>query len=254
MFDRLRLNPALAALVLFTSGCLSSAAVAAPPSTVTITDRIIDISGTLNVSAAQKVAGRMHKFDTAANAPIILSITATRGSAQGVMLLRDAIQQVDSPVVGLVMTQVHGAGAAAAMFADLVVVYPSAGFVFTEVEYEGVKKPKPPTTEKSLLKKKKEKPPTAEEKLLQTVRTGYLQRFWSAVAKRVKMTPAALAAKIDAGGFVITPEQALKTKIAHRRADRVRYVKLEKTRESYKVQSSQRKTRTTKPIKDSTKK
>ncbi len=169
----------------------------------------------------------------------MLSISATRGSAQGVMLLRDSIQQLRSPVVGLVITQVHGAGAAAAMFTDQVVVYPSAGFVFTEVEYEGVRKPKKPA------KDAKPKEPTAGEKLLQQARTAYLDRFWTALAKRVRMKPAALQAKIKAGGFIVTPAQALAQKIAHRRADRIRYVKLQKKKESYKVTSSERKSRTT---------
>ena len=235
MSTRLRIQSSLLSLFLIASLGVSST-FAKDGGTIVITDRLIEVNGTLSVSSAQKIAQRMQKMDNSANAPILLAISATRGSAQGVMLLRDSVQQMSSPVVGLVITQVHGAGAAAAMFTDQVIVYPSAGFVFTDVEYEGVRKPstKTPPTEK----------PTAEAKLLQQARTSYLDRFWTALAKRVKMKPADLAAKIAAGGFVITPQEALKSKIAHRRADRIRYVKLNKTRESYKVTTSHRKTRT----------
>jgi len=241
---RLTSAAAVLAFLVATASAAPSALAAGKNGTVTVTDRMIDVSGTLSVSSAQKIAKRMQKMDTQANAPIMLAISATRGSAQGVMLLRDSIQQLNSPVVGMVITQVHGAGAAAAMFTDMVVVYPSAGFVFTDVEYEGVRKPKKPSKDD----KAKKEEPTAEEKLLQQARTGYLDRFWAALAKRVKMKPADLASKIAAGGFVITAEDALKTKIAHRRADRIRYVKLNKMKESYKVTTSQRKTRTGSPL------
>ena len=122
---------------------LSSAAMA-----LDLTQRKVTVDSKLNVSSATKVANKLIAFDAQADAPITLMISATDGSAQGVQLLADTIRSLKSPVVAAVVTQVHGAGAALATFTDRVLVYPSAGFVFTELPYEGVKKPKKPEPKK----------------------------------------------------------------------------------------------------------
>lgn len=256
----LQITAVLAAFVLATSSA----------SALDLTDRQIDVSGKLSVSSAMKIAERLIKFDAQAEAPIYLLVSSTGGSAQGVMLLADAIRSLKSPVVAVVLTHLRGGGAAAPFFADRVLLFRSSGFVFTDVEYEGVKKPKKKDKKddkkkddkakadkkdpkagdkKEETKKPKDKEPSPEEKLLQQVREDYLKNFWAAVGKRIKMKPDAILKKIEnEGGFVYSAAAAVKSKAAYGFVERITYTKLADTKHEYKVTTSEKKVRTAEPM------
>jgi ATP-dependent protease ClpP protease subunit len=238
-----------------------------------LTQRKVTVSGKLNVAAATKVADSLISIDAQAQAPIFMIVTATDGTAQGVMLLADTIRSLNSPVVSVVATQVHGAGAAVATFADKVVVYRSAGLAFTDVPYEGVKKyeePKPPSAapakkdgddakeppkaKESPKDKDKPKPKakakakerTATEKFLQdVVRTKYLERFHQALAKRIHWKAKRLAKQLsDEGGIILTPKEAVEQKIADEVIDRISYEKLPEIKREVKVTTTDKVTTT----------
>lgn len=207
-------------------------------SALDLTQRKVEVAGKLNVAAASKIADTLIAFDAAAEAPIYLMITATEGSAQGVMMVADTVRSLVSPVVSVVVTQVHGPGAALAPFGDQVLIYRSAGLVFTEVDYEGVKKPEPP--KKAEPPKEGEKapevePPKPEEVLLQAARSAYLERFYGQLAERMLWRSAMLTSKLAEGGFVMTPEEAVRHKIAARVVDRITYTKLPEVKREVKV-------------------
>ena len=105
---------------------------------LTLTDRSIEIEGKLDVKKANDVAEKLLKLDAKDSSPIYLMITASTGTAQAVMIVADTIQSLESAVVGIVVTQVHGTGAALAPLTDRMLIYPSAGLIFTELDYEGV--------------------------------------------------------------------------------------------------------------------
>jgi membrane-bound ClpP family serine protease len=202
---------------------------ALPAHALEMTSRRIDVSGSIDTKAGAKLATDMMKLNEAGSEPIYLLITATSGSAQGVMLVADAIRALESPVVAVVLTPVHGAGAALPLFADRIVMMPSAQLVFTEVDYEGVAKPPEPADAKDSTdskdskdpkdpkEAKETKPPSAAEQFLQKVRNDYLDRFWGAVAKRLgERSAATLRAEIESrGGRVLSAQEALDKKIAY---------------------------------------
>ncbi|MEZ4266247.1 MAG: ATP-dependent Clp protease proteolytic subunit [Myxococcota bacterium] len=213
-----------------------------------LTQRQIPVSGSLNVAGAAKVADKILDLESAGIAPIYLIISATDGTAQGVMLVADTIQQVESPVVAVVVTQVHGAGTAVAPFADRVVIYPSAGLVFTEVPYEGVKKPEPPKPLAEGAEAPKEVPKVEPgEVLLQKVRTTYLDRFWERVATRIRWKSQTLLTRIEEGGFIVTPREAVEQKMADAIVDRVTLLRLPETKREVKTITTEKKERTVTP-------
>ncbi len=226
-------------------------------STLELTQRKLDVSGSLNVAKASKLSDGLISMDGQAEAPIFMVVTATDGTAQGVMLLADTIRSLKNPVVAVVTTQVHGAGAAIATFADRVVVYRSGGFAFTEVPYEGVKKYVPPpetpeqkTDEDAKPSPKKPKKTKKErkigEKFLQdVVRAQYLERFHRALAKRIHRKAGDLSKTLEEdGGFILTPDQALKAKIADEVIDRITYTRLPEVKHEVKVTTTDKVTTT----------
>ncbi|MGM0574333.1 MAG: ATP-dependent Clp protease proteolytic subunit [Myxococcota bacterium] len=191
-----------------------------------LTQRQVRVGGVLTVGVATKIADKLITLDTQADAPVHVMITATDGSAQGVMIVADTIRSLASPVVAVVVTQVHGAGAALAPFADRVVVYPSGGLVFTEVAYEGVEKPEPPPEPKEGEEPPEVKEPTPQEAMLQEARADYLERFYGRLATRIRMDDEDLRAKIEQGGFALTARDAVDRGIAYAVVDRIRYTHL----------------------------
>jgi len=214
-----------------------------------LTQRKVSVDGNLNVNSATKIAEKLIAFDARAEAPITMMITATSGSAQGVQLIADTIRSLKSPVVAAVITQVHSAGAALAPFADRVLVYPSAGFVFTELTYEGVKKPEPPrpaapAPAAGMTEPPKSEPePEPEQVLLQAARKAYLERFNARLAKRIRWSPKKLAKKIAAGGFVVTAEDAVRQKIADEVVEYITYTELPETKRELKVITTDKRSR-----------
>lgn len=181
--------------------------VATPAAALELGPRRLEVSGPLDTKAGVKLATDLVKLNEAGNDPIYLLVTSSGGSAQGVMVVADAITALESPVVAVVLAPVQGAGAVLPLFADRVVMLPSATLVLTEVDYEGVAKPP---------EAKPAQPPSKAEAFLQKVRADYLARFWGAVARRLgDKSGAALQADLEAqGGRVVTAEEALKKKIA----------------------------------------
>jgi ATP-dependent protease ClpP protease subunit len=205
-----------------------------PAAALDLTQRQIDVAGKLDMSSARKVVTKLMKLDAASNAPIYLQVLATNGTAQGVLMVADTIAAIESPVVAVVMTEVRGAGATLVPFADRVEIYPSAGFVFTEVGYEGVGKPKPEKkkkddeAKKAKKAKKAEAPPTPDphKQLLQEARSRFLKAFWGRVAKRIDRKPAKLIQAIEKGGFILTAKDALREDVADGRVSELRYAPL----------------------------
>ena len=233
-----------------------------------LTQRQTSVSGNLDVGSATKVAEKLLAYDAQSPGPIFLMITATKGTAQGVMVVADTIRSLQSPVVGVVMTEVHGAGAAVAVFCDRVVVFPSAGFVFTELDYEGVAKPKKKDTEPVVEKIEmsvepqadgdaadsdtaetpaaaadaKQKPaeePDPAKLLLERARETYLERIHARLAKRLYFKPGTLEAKLDEGGFLVTATEAVDQKIAYSVVDRMTLTKLPETKRELKVTTTE---------------
>ena len=217
-----------------------------------LTQRKVAVDGKLNVSAATKIADKLIAFDASAEAPITMMITATDGSAQGVQLVADTIRSLKSPVVAAVVTQVHGAGAAVATFADRVLVYPSAGFVFTELAYEGVKKPEPPKpappapapgAEGEATPAVEAPEPDPEEVLLQAARSAYLERFNARLAKRIRWSPKKLSKKIAEGGFIAAADEAVRMRIADAVVEQITYTELPETKREIKVITTDKRSR-----------
>jgi len=242
----MRIAASLLASLLVIAGLTSSAWA------LDLTQRKVAVEGKLNVSAATKIADKLIAFDAQSEAPITMMISATEGSAQGVQLVADTVRSLKSPVVAAVITQVHGPGAAVATFADRVLVYPSAGFVFTELEYEGVKKPEPPKPELPKPTKKAEgddeaekpeKKPEAEELLLQAARKAYLDRFNARLAKRIHLSPKRLAGKLAKGGFVVTADDAVRQKIADAIVEQITYTELPEIKREIKVITTDKRSR-----------
>ena len=185
--------------------------VAQPASALELNSRRIEVSGPIDTKAGAKLAADLMRLNESGSEPIYLLVTASGGSAQGVMIVADAIRALSSPVVAVVLTPVQGAGATLPLFADRVVMLPSAQLVLTEVEYEGVAKPPVPP----VVPVPDAKPPTKADTFMQKVRTDYLAKFWGAVAKRLGSTAATLQNEIEQqGGRVISADEALQKKIA----------------------------------------
>lgn len=199
----------LAALVITALVVAVIAAATSSAHALELSPRRIEVSGAIDARAGAKLASDLMKLDEAGAEPIYLLVTASGGSAQGVMVVADAIKALESPVVAVVLTPVQGAGAALPLFADRVVMLPSAQLVLTEVDYEGVAKPTDPKDVKPDAK-----PPTKGETFLQKVRADYLAKFWGLVGKRLG-AGAGLQGEIEAqGGRVIGADEALQKKIA----------------------------------------
>jgi hypothetical protein len=221
-----------------------------------LTQRKVDVADSINVSSASKIADKLISFDAQADAPIYLMISATEGSLQGVMLLADTIQSMKSPVVSVVITQVHGAGAALAPFADQVVMYSSSGLVFTSVEYEGVSKPEPPESDEPSDESEEDSEEeandddkeevTPEDRMLQTAREDFLDRFHTRLAKRISWSKAKFAKKLEEGGFLVSPTAAVRQKIAKAVVNRITYTELPESKKEVKITTSHKRSRAVK--------
>lgn len=222
-------------------------ALAGPSLALELTNRNVDVEGKLDVKSASKLADKLLKLDAESERPIYLMITATEGSAQGVMIVADTIRSLKSPVVSVVVTQVHDAGAALAPFADRVLMFPSSGLVFTEVEYEGVKKPEPPPEPKEGEAPPKVKPPTATEVTLQKAREQFLERFYGRLAKRLNMKADALAKAIADGGLMMKADEAVAKKVAFAVVDQLSFTELPKVKTEIKVTTTRKDTRILQP-------
>jgi len=228
-------------VVFLTTALLSTQAYA-----LHLTDRQVVLGGAIDVAKAQKTSAKLLSMDAGAEAPIFLLVSSTRGTAQGVMLLADTVRALKSPVVAVVQTEVHGAGAALSVLTDRLVMYRSSGLVFTELPYEGVKKLKPPKEDS----KEKPKELTEKEKLLQTVRKSYLDQFWARVGSRLKMKKGKLSKKLAAGGFHWTAKQTLKKKVAHSVVETLMYTKLPEGKTEVKTTTTVKTDRAVTPAKD----
>jgi membrane-bound ClpP family serine protease len=182
-----------------------------PAAAIELGPRRIEVSANVDIKGALKIGQELLKFNDAGTAPIYLLIVTSGGTAQGVMMLADAIRSIDSPVVAVVLTPVAGAGAALALAADQVVMLPSAELHLTDVEYEGIPKKDPPKPDAT----PPEEPAAATQRVFQQkVRSDYLARFWAFVGKRAGESGPALQQKVEGqGGVVITAQEALKKKI-----------------------------------------
>ncbi len=228
-------------VVFLTTALLSTQAYA-----LHLTDRQVVLGGTIDVSNAQKTSSKLLGMDAGAEAPIYLLVSSTRGTAQGVMLLADTVRALKSPVVAVVQTEVHGAGAALAVLTDRLVMYRSSGLVFTEIPYEGVKKIKPPKADS----KEKPKELTDKEKLLLSVRKSYLEQFWARVGSRLKLKKAKLDKQLAGGGFHWTAKQTLKKKVAHSVVEKLMYTKLPEGKTEVKTTTTVKTDRTVAPTQD----
>lgn len=235
-------RPLTLALALALTLALSGAALA-----LDLTDRNVDVAGKLDVKSASTLSDKLIKLDADSDRPIYLMITATEGSAQGVMILADTIHSLKSPVVGVVLTQVHDAGAALAPFTDRVLMFPSAGLVFTEIEYEGVKKPEPPPEPKAGETPPKVKEPTPTELMLQKAREQFLGRLYARLAKRLNMKADALKAAIAGGGLMIGADEAVSQKIAYAVVDQLTFTTLPTVKTEVKVVTIRKDTKIVKP-------
>jgi membrane-bound ClpP family serine protease len=173
--------------------------------------RRLEVTGPLDVRTALKLSQDLIRLNEAAQAPIYLMIVGSGGSAQGVMLVADTVKALESPVVAVVMSPVMGAGAALALAADQLVMFPSADLALTEVEYEGIAKKDPP---------KADAPPeepavAATREFQQKLRADYLKRFWGFIARRSGDAEAALVEAVEKrGGRVLTAQEAASRKVA----------------------------------------
>lgn len=214
-----------------------------------LTQRKLDVDGPVNVAGARKLSARLISLDAKATAPIHLMITATRGSAQGVMVLADTIRSLQSPVVAVVVTHVRDAGAALAPFADRMVMYPSAALVLTEVGYEGVEPPPDEDDEDSgegadaeaegkKAEAKEEEEPEPRTKLLRKARKRFLDRFHDRLAGRLDRDGEALRTALEEGGLVVDPARAVERGVASAVVRRIDYRQLPQVKEETKIITS----------------
>ncbi len=211
-----------------------------------LTDRQISLTARITVPIAQKYSRYLLTHDAAATAPIYLLIATSSGSAQGVMILADTIRALKSPVVAVAQTDLFGAGAALAVMADRLVMYRSAGLHFTELVYEGVRKPKLKSVRP---KRKPPTPPSPTQLFLQSVRKNYLNTFWGNIGRRIGMKGDALAKAVTSGGLSISAAEAVKKKIAHSLVLRMSYHRLADESREVKVTTIKRRLRTVPPAK-----
>lgn len=220
---------------------------AAPAHALEVTTRRLEVSAAVDTKVGLKLVTDLMKLDEASNSPIFLLVTGSGGSAQGVMMVADAIKSINAPVVAVVMAPVSGATATLPLFADRVVMLPSAQLVLTEVDYEGVPRPPEPKAkadDKTPEADKKEKEPSKAETFMQSVRTAYLERFWTAVGKRMNEPGKALMTAIESqGGKVVTAQDALSKKVAHEVVSTLTTSRSANEKTEIKVTTSKNKTR-----------
>lgn len=222
-----------------------------------VNGRRLEVSGGVDTKVGLKLVTDLMKLDESSNSPIFLIVSGSGGSAQGVMMVSDAIRSIEAPVVAVVMAPLHGATATLPLFADRLVMLPSAQLVLTEVDYEGVARPPEAKTEakpeaKSEAKseaKPEDKEPKKEvskaDSFMQSVRKDYLDRFWAAVGKRLNEKGPALQASIETqGGRVMTAQEALAKKIAFEVVATLTTTRSANEKTEVKVTTTTNKTRT----------
>lgn len=229
-------------------------ALAAPAQALEVTGRRLEVSGGVDTKVGLKLVTDLMKLDEVSDSPIFLFVTGSGGSAQGVMMVSDAIKSLGSPVVAVVMAPVSGATATLPLFADRVVMLPNAQLVLTEVDYEGVPRPPEPKAEVEaapgapVATAGPKKEPSKAEAFMQSVRTSYLERFWAAVGKRLNEQGKALQAAIEGqGGRVITAQEALNKKVAHEVVSALTTTRSANEKTELKVTTTRNKTRTAAP-------
>lgn len=229
-------------------------ALAVPAQALEVTGRRLEVSGGVDTKVGLKLVTDLMKLDEASDSPIYLFVTGSGGSAQGVMMVSDAIKSLGAPVVAVVMAPVSGATATLPLFADRVVMLPNAQLVLTEVDYEGVPRPPEPKAEAeaapgvSAGPAAPKKEPSKAETFMQSVRASYLERFWAAVGKRLNEQGKALQAAIEGqGGRVITAQEALNKKVAHEVVSSLTTTRSANEKTELKVTTTRNKTRTAAP-------
>lgn len=233
---------------------LTVTALAAPAHSLEVTGRRLEVSGGVDTKVGLKLVTDLMKLDEASDSPIYLFVTGSGGSAQGIMMVSDAIKSLGAPVVAVVMAPVSGATATLPLFADRVVMLPNAQLVLTEVDYEGVPRPPEPKAEAEAAPgatagpAAPKKEPSKAEAFMQSVRASYLERFWAAVGKRLNEQGKALQAAIEGqGGRVITAQEALNKKVAHEVVSSLTTTRSANEKTELKVTTTRNKTRTAAP-------
>jgi len=223
-----------------------------------VNGRRLEVSGGVDTKVGMKLVTDLMKLDEVSDSPIYLIVNGSGGSAQGVMMVSDAIRSIEAPVVAVVMSPVNGATATLALFADRLVMLPSAQLVFTEVDYEGVARPPEPKNDAKPDAKADAKPEDKEPKkevskadaFMQSVRKDYLERFWAAVGKRLNEKGPTLQAVIESqGGRVMTAQEALSKKVAFEVVTALTTTRSANEKTELKVTTTQNKTRTSPPPK-----
>lgn len=213
-----------------------------------VTGRRLEVSAGVDTKVGMKLVTDLMKLDESSSSPIYLFITGSGGSAQGVLMVADAIKAIESPVVAVVMAPVQGATATLPLFSDRVVMLASSQLVLTEVDYEGVARPPEPRADAKADDKDPKKEPSKGEAFLQGVRKDFLERFWAAVGKRLNEQGKALQGAIEAqGGRVITAQEALSKKVAFEVVSALTTTRSANEKTELKVTTTRNKTRTAAP-------
>lgn len=247
--------PRTALLAFALAAAAVSVTLASSPSlALEVNGRRLEVAGNVDTKVGAKLVTDMMKLDEASSSPIYLFVSGAGGSAQGVMLVADAIRSIESPVVAVVLAPVHGATATLPLFADRLVMLPNAQLVFTEVDYEGVPRPPEPRTDEAAANPgappaTPRREPTKAETFLQTVRKDYLDRFWNAVNKRMNDKPGAMQAAIEAnGGRLMTSQEALQKKVAFEVVASLTTTRSANEKTEIKATTTRNRTRTAAPV------
>lgn len=227
---------------------LTLTALAALAHSLEVTGRRLEVSAGVDTKVGLKLVADLMKLDEASDSPIYLFVIGSGGSAQGVLMVADAIRSLNAPVVAIVMSPVSGATATLPLFTDRVVMLPSAQLVLTEVDYEGVPRPPEPRADAKPAEGADKKEPTKAEAFMQSVRKDYLDRFWAAVGKRLNEQGKTIQATIEGqGGRVITAQEALSKKVAHEVVTTLTTTRSANEKTELKVTTTKNKTRTAAP-------
>jgi len=172
-------------LVLTVVACAHTRGVTA--SDLVFSARSVELSGALNLAAAQKAAARLLELDALGRDPILLRIDAHGDSVEAAFALIDVIRAIQSPVHAVVQSRAYDMAAAVALHCDRTLVFPHAVMLLRAVQTVSTEV-KPPVE------------PDAE----------FLARFVRVIhggmAQRLKLTREAYEARVAQGWWLLADD------------------------------------------------
>ena len=190
--------------------------------TITLTNRVIDLNGSIGFSMIKKAQKQFVKLDSQSSEPIWLRINSPGGSVDSGLILIDTFRASESPIYCLVESKAYSMAAITLLFCDRKYMMEHATIMLHEASYGTMGEDPSNRARLEFL-------------------SNYLDKLHTELAKRIGMTHAQYRAKIRDAWWLMSDE-AQKVGVVDAVVRRIKYATFDLERKEEKSTVTQKKT------------